>query len=199
MPKYWGKQIVSLGRFPEVGQKQKTEKKKRDWTMVITMAGYALKTPPRVAHAKPPGSISPPNAPDSVCRWLLSRKLVGFHSFWTVLTSWFWHFNFSLKEISGWKNCDNFSDLKQSLTRFDRQSSNALPGCEFQMEISQLWTSTKQPEQSMREIIQNIQNLCLNSIRNCFKWVQSRSHVQQGKSVRSRVQLAIIIVNYVST
>ena len=29
MPKYWGKQIFSLGRFPEVGQKQKTEKKKK--------------------------------------------------------------------------------------------------------------------------------------------------------------------------
>ena len=28
MPKYWEKQIFSLGRFPEVGQKQKTEKKK---------------------------------------------------------------------------------------------------------------------------------------------------------------------------
>ena len=27
MPKYWGKQIFSLGSFPEVGQKQKTEKK----------------------------------------------------------------------------------------------------------------------------------------------------------------------------
>ena len=26
MPKYVGKQIFSLGRFPEVGQKQKTEK-----------------------------------------------------------------------------------------------------------------------------------------------------------------------------
>ena len=26
MRKYWGKQIFSLGRFPEVGQKQKTEK-----------------------------------------------------------------------------------------------------------------------------------------------------------------------------
>ena len=25
MPKHWGKQIFSLGRFPEVGQKQKTE------------------------------------------------------------------------------------------------------------------------------------------------------------------------------
>ena len=28
MPKYWGKQ--SLGSFPEVGQKQKTEKKKEE-------------------------------------------------------------------------------------------------------------------------------------------------------------------------
>ena len=27
MPKYWGKQIFSLGSFPEAGQKQKTEKK----------------------------------------------------------------------------------------------------------------------------------------------------------------------------
>ena len=29
MPKYWGKQIFTHGRFPEVGEKQKTEKKKR--------------------------------------------------------------------------------------------------------------------------------------------------------------------------
>ena len=28
MPKYWGKQIFAHGRFPEVGQKQKTEEKK---------------------------------------------------------------------------------------------------------------------------------------------------------------------------
>ena len=28
MPKYWGKQIFTHGRFLEVGQKQKTEKKK---------------------------------------------------------------------------------------------------------------------------------------------------------------------------
>ena len=51
------KQILSLGRFPEVGKKQKTERKERerkDWTMLITMASYALQTPPQVAHAKPP-------------------------------------------------------------------------------------------------------------------------------------------------
>ena len=29
MPKYWGKQIFTNGSFPEVGQKQKTEKKER--------------------------------------------------------------------------------------------------------------------------------------------------------------------------
>ena len=29
MPKYWGKQIFTHGSFPEVGQKQKTEKKER--------------------------------------------------------------------------------------------------------------------------------------------------------------------------
>ena len=28
MPKYWGKQIFSLGSFPKVGQKQKTEKER---------------------------------------------------------------------------------------------------------------------------------------------------------------------------
>ena len=29
MPKYWEKQILTNGRFPEVGQKQNTEKKER--------------------------------------------------------------------------------------------------------------------------------------------------------------------------
>ena len=35
MPIYWGKQILSLGSFPVVGQKQKTEKKKRDRTLAV--------------------------------------------------------------------------------------------------------------------------------------------------------------------
>ena len=30
MPKYWGKIYFAHGRFPEVGQKQKTEKKKKE-------------------------------------------------------------------------------------------------------------------------------------------------------------------------
>ena len=45
MPKYWGKQIFNHGRFPEVGQKEKTEKRERknDYQkLVITMASYAL-------------------------------------------------------------------------------------------------------------------------------------------------------------
>ena len=29
MPKYWGKQIFAHGRLPEVGEKQKTERKRR--------------------------------------------------------------------------------------------------------------------------------------------------------------------------
>ena len=32
MPKYWGKQIFSLGSFPKVGQKQKTESKREKET-----------------------------------------------------------------------------------------------------------------------------------------------------------------------
>ena len=46
--KNWGKQILTHGA-------KDGEREKRDWTMVITMASYALQTPPRVAHAKPPG------------------------------------------------------------------------------------------------------------------------------------------------
>ena len=30
MPKYWGKQIFTHGRFPEVDQKQKKERKERE-------------------------------------------------------------------------------------------------------------------------------------------------------------------------
>ena len=59
MPKYWGKQIFALGRFPEVGQKQKTEKKKeRERAKVGNNNGQLhIATPPLVAHAKPSGSI----------------------------------------------------------------------------------------------------------------------------------------------
>ena len=43
MPKYWGKQIFSLGRIPEVGAKDgKDKREKKDRKLVITMASYAL-------------------------------------------------------------------------------------------------------------------------------------------------------------
>ena len=62
MPKYWVKNYFAHGSFPEVGQKDVKEEGKRERkkkrNSVITMASYALKTPPRVAHAKPPGPIS---------------------------------------------------------------------------------------------------------------------------------------------
>ena len=54
MQKYRGKQIFTHRRFPEVGQKQKTEKEKRP--KVCNNNGQLhIATPPRVAYAKPPG------------------------------------------------------------------------------------------------------------------------------------------------
>ena len=50
MPKYWGKQIFSLGSFPEVGQKQKTERKKIKRLNDGNNNGQL-----RIANAKPPG------------------------------------------------------------------------------------------------------------------------------------------------
>ena len=56
MPKYWGKQIFAHGRFPEVGQKQKTEKREREKErkLVITMAKLHM------AHASTHGARKPP-------------------------------------------------------------------------------------------------------------------------------------------
>ena len=56
MPKYWGKQIFTLGRFPKVVQKQKTEKKEEKRPKVGNNNGHLrIATPPRVVHAKLPG------------------------------------------------------------------------------------------------------------------------------------------------
>ena len=50
MPKYWGKNYFAHGSFPEMGQKQKMEKKEKerrkkiDRKLVITIASYALHT-----------------------------------------------------------------------------------------------------------------------------------------------------------
>ena len=55
MPKYWVKNYFTHGRFLEVGQKQKTEKKKKkDRKLVITMAKL------RMAHASKHGARKPP-------------------------------------------------------------------------------------------------------------------------------------------
>ena len=76
MPKYWGKQILTHGSFPEVGQKQKMERKKEGAKVgnnngqlriaIATLGGarkppgpkvcvndgqLRLGTPPRVVHS----------------------------------------------------------------------------------------------------------------------------------------------------
>ena len=53
MPKNWGKQIFSIGSFPEMGQKQKKRLNEGNNNGQLRIA-----TPPRVAHAKPPGPKS---------------------------------------------------------------------------------------------------------------------------------------------
>ena len=60
MPKYWGKQIFSLGRFPEVGPKQKTEKRERERErkLVKTMASYASQRPLGWRTQSPPGQFA---------------------------------------------------------------------------------------------------------------------------------------------
>ena len=59
MPKYWVKNYFAHGRFPEVGQKQKTEKKKEEKKRERLKVGnnngqLRIATPPQVAHARPP-------------------------------------------------------------------------------------------------------------------------------------------------
>ena len=61
MPKYWRKQIFCLGSFPEVGQKQKTEEKKKEKERAKignNNGQLRIATPNRVAHAKPSGPKS---------------------------------------------------------------------------------------------------------------------------------------------
>ena len=50
MPKYWGKQIFAHGRFPEVGQKQKTEREKeREYSRDC---GWPRRPGPNAGHKK---------------------------------------------------------------------------------------------------------------------------------------------------
>ena len=46
MPKYWGKQIFTHGRFPEMGQKQKTEKKRPNDGNNNGQATHGARNPP---------------------------------------------------------------------------------------------------------------------------------------------------------
>ena len=57
MPKNLDKQTFNLGRFPEVGQKQKTEKRRRKKPPKVGNNNGQLRiaTPPRVANEKPSG------------------------------------------------------------------------------------------------------------------------------------------------
>ena len=58
MPKYWGKQIFTHGRFREVDQKQNTEREKRKKERLNdgnNNGQLRIAAPPRVTHAKPPG------------------------------------------------------------------------------------------------------------------------------------------------
>ena len=55
MPKYWGKQIFTHVSFPEVGQKQKKNKKKERPKVGNNNGQICIATPPRVSHAKLPG------------------------------------------------------------------------------------------------------------------------------------------------
>ena len=57
MPKYWEKHIFRHGSFPEVGQKQKTEREKRRRERLYdgnNNCQLRIATPPRVTHEKPP-------------------------------------------------------------------------------------------------------------------------------------------------
>ena len=56
MPKYGVKNYFAHGRFPEVGQKQKTEKKKKR-KLVITMAMLCMAHISTHGARKPPGPI----------------------------------------------------------------------------------------------------------------------------------------------
>ena len=57
MAKYWGKQNFTNESIPEVGQKQKMEREERRPKVGNNNGQLRIPTPPRVAHAKPPGPI----------------------------------------------------------------------------------------------------------------------------------------------
>ena len=60
MPKYWGKQIFTLGRFPEVGQKQKTEREKKEEKERLNDGNIITMAKLRMVHASTHGARKPP-------------------------------------------------------------------------------------------------------------------------------------------
>ena len=79
MPKYWGKQIFAHGTFPEVGQKQKKERKReraKERKLVITMAKLCM------AHASTHGARKPPG-PKPNPRYLhMATSILKYQSPW---------------------------------------------------------------------------------------------------------------------
>ena len=67
--------------FPRSRSKEKDGIEQEDRTLVITMASYALQTPPQVAHAKPPGPITFLDISSSYDKWLSisgNQKKIAF-------------------------------------------------------------------------------------------------------------------------
>ena len=75
MPKYWVKNYFAHGRFPEVGKKQKTEKKEEERLKVCNNNGQLrIANAHRVAHAKPPGPTSKTNSMQQLHDIILSLR-----------------------------------------------------------------------------------------------------------------------------
>ena len=76
MPKYWGKQIFSFGSFPEVGQKQKTQREKEERRVKVSVNNGQL----RIEKATSGGARKPPG-PILVQAYVLNIVNTDFHSF----------------------------------------------------------------------------------------------------------------------
>ena len=82
MPNYWGKQISSLRSFPEVGQKQRTEKERKRPKVGNNNGQLRIAMPHRVAHAKPPGPTNtsgarkPPGSKFKLCLALFEDSVI---------------------------------------------------------------------------------------------------------------------------
>ena len=76
MPKYWVKNYFAHGRFPEVGQKQKTEKKERKKERERERKSVKTMAKLRMAHASTHGARKPPGPKDLI--------FVYYSHFWAL-------------------------------------------------------------------------------------------------------------------